>query len=46
MKETTLDPARRALLRVAIRDDAGTEKAIQTLMGRDVAPCFECGSAR
>ncbi|TMA48038.1 MAG: DNA topoisomerase IV subunit B [Deltaproteobacteria bacterium] len=41
LKETTLDAARRALLRVAIRDAAATEKAIQTLMGRDVAPRFE-----
>jgi DNA gyrase subunit B len=41
LKETTLDPARRALLRVAIRDAAATDQAIQTLMGRDVAPRFE-----
>jgi DNA topoisomerase IV B subunit len=41
LKETTLDPARRALLRVRIDDAAGTEQAIQTLMGRDVAPRFE-----
>ncbi|MBI3768140.1 MAG: hypothetical protein HY271_06535 [Deltaproteobacteria bacterium] len=41
LKKTTLDPARRTLLRVAIRDEDATEKAIQTLMGRDVAPRFE-----
>jgi DNA gyrase subunit B/topoisomerase-4 subunit B len=41
LKETTLDPARRALLRVKIDDAAGTEQAIQTLMGRDVAPRFQ-----
>jgi DNA gyrase subunit B/topoisomerase-4 subunit B len=41
LKETTLDPVRRALLRVAIRDAEATEQAIQTLMGRDVAPRFE-----
>ena len=41
LKETTLDPARRALLRVRIADAAATEQAIQTLMGRDVAPRFE-----
>jgi len=41
LKETTLDPARRALLRVAIRDAEATERAIQTLMGRDVAPRFD-----
>jgi DNA gyrase subunit B/topoisomerase-4 subunit B len=41
LKETTLDPARRALLRVTIADPDATERAIQTLMGRDVAPRFE-----
>src|SRR5437773_2780985 len=41
LKETTLDPARRALLKVAIRDAARTEQTIQTLMGREVAPRFE-----
>ena len=41
LKETTLDPRRRALLRVAVRDPAATEQTIQTLMGRDVAPRFE-----
>jgi len=40
LKETTLDPACRALLRVAIADEPGTDQAIQTLMGRDVAPRF------
>jgi DNA topoisomerase IV B subunit len=41
LKETTLDPARRALLQVRISDAAATDQAIQTLMGRDVAPRFE-----
>jgi DNA gyrase/topoisomerase IV subunit B len=41
LKETTLDPARRALLRVLVRDQGATDQAIQTLMGRDVAPRFE-----
>jgi DNA gyrase subunit B/topoisomerase-4 subunit B len=41
LKETTLDPARRALLRVAVHDAAATDQTIQTLMGRDVAPRFE-----
>ena len=41
LKETTLDPATRTLLRVHIADAAATEQAIQTLMGRDVAPRFE-----
>jgi DNA gyrase subunit B/topoisomerase-4 subunit B len=40
LKETTLDPARRRLLRVAVEDDAQTEGAIQTLMGREVEPRF------
>ncbi len=41
LKETTLDPGRRALLQVRISDSAATDQAIQTLMGRDVAPRFE-----
>jgi DNA gyrase subunit B/topoisomerase-4 subunit B len=41
LKETTLDPARRALLRVRVVDPEATDQAIQTLMGRDVAPRFE-----
>jgi len=41
LKETTLDPAERTLLRVAIADPKATERTIQTLMGRDVAPRFE-----
>jgi DNA gyrase subunit B len=41
LKETTLDPARRQLLRVTIDDAALTDQAIQTLMGRDVAPRFQ-----
>jgi len=41
LKETTLDPKRRALLRVAVQDAAATDQTIQTLMGREVAPRFE-----
>jgi DNA gyrase subunit B/topoisomerase-4 subunit B len=41
LKETTLDPRRRTLLRVRVRDRQETDRAIQTLMGRDVAPRFE-----
>ncbi|MGH7790202.1 MAG: DNA gyrase/topoisomerase IV subunit B [Candidatus Binatia bacterium] len=41
LKETTLDPARRALLRVAISDDHAAEQTIQTLMGKDVEPRFK-----
>ncbi|MBI4516014.1 MAG: type IIA DNA topoisomerase subunit B [Deltaproteobacteria bacterium] len=40
LKETTLDPARRTLLQVAVVDDAATEQAIQTLMGKEVEPRF------
>jgi DNA gyrase/topoisomerase IV subunit B len=40
LKETTLDPKRRALLRVEVRDDRRTEAAVQTLMGKDVEPRF------
>jgi DNA gyrase subunit B/topoisomerase-4 subunit B len=41
LKQTTLDPKTRALLRVSIADADKTEAAIQTLMGRDVAPRFQ-----
>ena len=41
LKETTLDPRRRALLRVVIDDADATEQTIQTLMGREVAPRFQ-----
>ncbi|HEV8715883.1 MAG TPA: DNA topoisomerase IV subunit B [Candidatus Binatia bacterium] len=41
LKETTLDPRSRTLLRVTIEDAVRTEAAIQTLMGRDVQPRFE-----
>jgi len=41
LKETTLDPRRRTLLKVTIADAAKTEATIQTLMGRDVAPRFQ-----
>jgi DNA gyrase subunit B/topoisomerase-4 subunit B len=41
LKETTLDPRSRTLLRVSIDDMERTEAAIQTLMGKDVQPRFE-----
>ncbi|HEY8517216.1 MAG TPA: DNA topoisomerase IV subunit B [Candidatus Binatia bacterium] len=41
LKETTLDPKKRTLLRVTIDDAAATDQMIQTLMGRDVAPRFQ-----
>ena len=40
LKETTLDPRSRTLLRISIGDAARTESAIQTLMGKDVQPRF------
>jgi DNA gyrase subunit B/topoisomerase-4 subunit B len=40
LKETTLDPTRRTLLRVSIDDQEATERSIQTLMGKDVEPRF------
>jgi DNA gyrase subunit B len=41
LKETTLDPERRTLLRVAIANDSAAEQTIQTLMGKDVEPRFK-----
>jgi DNA gyrase subunit B/topoisomerase-4 subunit B len=46
LKETTLDPALRTLLRVGISNRDETDRTIQTLMGRDVAPRFEFITAR
>ena len=40
LKETTLDPRTRTLLQVSIQDAERTERAIQTLMGKDVQPRF------
>ena len=40
LKETTLAPASRHLLRVAIANDDETETTMKTLMGRDVEPRF------
>jgi DNA gyrase/topoisomerase IV subunit B len=41
LKETTLDPKRRTLLRVAVSDRHATDETIQRLMGREVQPRFE-----
>ena len=41
LKQTTLDPKSRALLRVKVADQGKTDEAIQTLMGKDVAPRFQ-----
>jgi DNA gyrase/topoisomerase IV subunit B len=40
LKETTLDPTKRRLLRVAIADSTRTDATIQTLMGKEVEPRF------
>jgi DNA gyrase/topoisomerase IV subunit B len=40
LQQTTLDPARRTLLRVEVSDEQRTETTIQTLMGKDVEPRF------
>ena len=41
LKETTLDPKKRTLLRVTIDDLSATDTMIQTLMGKEVAPRFQ-----
>jgi DNA gyrase subunit B/topoisomerase-4 subunit B len=41
LKQTTLDPLQRHLLRVAIGDAEAAEQTIQTLMGKDVEPRFK-----
>ena len=41
LKQTTLDPAHRTLLRVAIGNLSRTERTMQTLMGKDVEPRFK-----
>jgi DNA gyrase subunit B/topoisomerase-4 subunit B len=40
LKETTLDPSKRRLLRVEIADAGRTETTIQNLMGKEVEPRF------
>ena len=41
LKETTLDPAHRTLLKVSIAENGATEQTIQTLMGKEVEPRFK-----
>ena len=43
LKDTTLDPDRRRLLRITVPDDAriATELTISDLMGRDASPRFK-----
>ena len=40
LKETTLDPAHRTLLRVEVSDPRSTDETLETLMGKDVEPRF------
>ncbi|GIW43364.1 MAG: DNA topoisomerase (ATP-hydrolyzing) [Candidatus Binatia bacterium] len=40
LKETTLDPKKRVLLRVEVVDEGKTDQTIQTLLGREVEPRF------
>ncbi len=40
LKETTLDPRRRTLLRIAIDDEAETERQLGELMGKDAGARF------
>ena len=41
LKETTLDPRKRTMLRVTIGDPQATDETIGALMGREVAPRFQ-----
>ncbi|HSQ00685.1 MAG TPA: DNA topoisomerase IV subunit B [Candidatus Dormibacteraeota bacterium] len=41
LKQTTLDPTQRTLLKVAIGDAEAAEQTIQTLMGKEVEPRFK-----
>ena len=41
LKDTTLDRARRTLLKVEIANNDAAEQTIQTLMGKDVEPRFK-----
>jgi len=41
LKQTTLDPTKRTLLRVNINDEVHTDEVIQTLLGKEVEPRFK-----
>lgn len=41
LKETTLDPKKRQLIKVAIRDELATERTISDLMGKDTAARYQ-----
>jgi DNA gyrase/topoisomerase IV subunit B len=41
LKETTMDPAKRVLLRVSVSDFEKTDSVIERLMGKDAAARFQ-----
>jgi len=41
LKETTLDPKKRMLIRVAIHDELATDRAISELMGKDASSRYQ-----
>jgi DNA gyrase/topoisomerase IV subunit B len=41
LKETTLDPKSRQLMRISIRDELATDRTIHDLMGKDAAPRYQ-----
>jgi DNA gyrase subunit B len=41
LKETTLDPKKRVLIRIGIRDELGTDRAITELMGKDTQARYQ-----
>lgn len=41
LKDTTLDPKHRQLIRVGIRDELATDRTIAELMGKDAAPRYQ-----
>ena len=41
LKETTLDPKKRSLIRVGIRDELATERTISDLMGKDTSARYQ-----
>lgn len=41
LRDTTLDPKQRQLIRVSIRDELATDRTIAELMGKDAAPRYQ-----
>ena len=40
LRDTTLDPKRRQLIQVAVRDELATDRTISSLMGKDAGPRY------